>query len=172
MSAALRLKNESRTCLSSLLRGLGDMEEELSHADIRSRVFYRQLVFIDESVKSRFFEFSQALTACANDGKVVHSDFKSVLVDQVLFELQEKLGWDLFNRRTFLAYYVLMGVVGQVVDSSSVPEVHVVNDPQFFERIECSVNRGEVYFGRFRLHDIHQILGSDVRPRCHQSLQH
>src|SRR5688500_18089194 len=55
-----------------------------------------------------------------------------------------------------------MILIGEVIDRASVPEVHVIDDPELLERVERAVDRREVDRGEAFLDARGQVVGGDV----------
>ena len=57
---------------------------------------------------------------------------------------------------------VVVGVVGEVVDGGTVPEVHVLDYPEIRQRVERAVDGGTVHVRVGGLHPVGEVLGGDV----------
>ncbi len=90
------------------------------------------------------------------------SQLEVVAVSKPAGQVVEQLVGYLDDLATRLADEVLVGVVGQVVDGSAVPEVDVVDNPQCLEGVERAVDRRLMDVRVRPLDGVGELVGGDV----------
>lgn len=84
----------------------------------------------------------------------------------------EHVGADVGDGAAAVAQQVQVGIAGEVIDRSTVPEMHVLDQPELREGVERSVDRRLVHRWVDAGDPFGQIVGSGMIVRRHQRLDH
>lgn len=99
-------------------------------------------------------------------------EHEACLVDNRRATGIEHVGFDVRDGATFLAQQVKISVVTEVINGPSMTEVDVIDDAEFGQSVERSVD-GRFVHGRMLFADVRrQIVGSRVIPAGYQRLDH